>query len=125
MGRYAILAICLVAISATAVVCGSRTDDPIGVAVSPQTLLLGSEQGGFVVVHTDVPYRDVDKSSVTLSGVAAESTKADLCGCLVAYFDEDAIKALVAPPSVVLTLTGSKSDGMTFSGSDTVKVVQK
>ncbi len=125
MAKYVILALCIVAISATAVVSGSRTDDPIGVAVSPQALLLGFEQGGFVVVHTDVPYSGVDVSTLTLNGVAVESTKADDCGCLVAYFDEDAIKALVAPPSALMTLCGAMEDGTTFSGSDTVKVFQK
>lgn len=126
MGKYLLIAACLVLIATTAVVSGGRSDDPIGVAVSPQMLLLGSDQGGSVVVHTDgLAYSSVDPSSVTLNGIAATATKADLCGDLVAYFDEAAVKAIVAPPSATLTLSGSKLDGTTFSGSDTVKVAEK
>ena len=94
----------------------------IVVAISPQTLLLGSEQGGSVVVHADIPYAEVDAATVALDGIAAASTKPDLCGNLVAYFDEAAVKAIVEPPSATLTLTGETQDGTPFAGSDTVQV---
>ncbi len=126
MAKHVVIALCLVLVAATAVISGNRSDDPLGVAVSPQTLLLGSAQGGSVVVHTDgLPYSSVDPKSVTLNGIAATATKADLCGDLVAYFSESAVKAIVSPPSATLTLSGSKLDGTTFSGSDSVKVVMR
>ena len=126
MTKYLVLALCLALAATTAVISGGRSDDPIGVAVSPQNLLLGSDQGGFVVVHTDgVPCTSVDPASVTLNGLAAKSTKADSCGDLVAYFDEEAVKAMVAPPSAELTLSGEYTDGTTFSGSDTVSVTEQ
>ncbi|MBN2081327.1 hypothetical protein JW859_03870 [bacterium] len=102
---------------------GQRSDDPLGIAVSPQTFILGQEQGS-VSVHTDLPFSQVDKDYwVTLNGVAATGIGADSCGDLVAKFDEAEIEAIVAPPSAVLTLEGQKTDGTPFSGSDTVRVI--
>ena len=103
----------------------NRTDDPLGVAVSPQTLLLGWDQGGSVAVHTSIPYSSVAVETVELNEIAVNAAKADSCGNLVAYFDEDAVKAIVAPPSAVMVLTGSRKDGTAFSGSDDVPVVQR
>lgn len=126
MKKVTIVTACLLCVCATAVLSGGRSNDPIGVAVSPQMLLLGSSQGGFVVVHTDgLPYSAVVGSSVTLNGIKAKSVGADICGDLVAHFDEDAIKAIVAPGSAVMILAGLKVDGTAFAGSDTVKVIQK
>ncbi len=102
----------------------SRTDDPLGVAVSPQMLILGMDQGGAVTVHTAIKYSQVEAGSVTLNGLAAESTWADSCGNLVARFSETAVEALVAPPSAVLTLEGVMVDGTAFAGSDTVRVAE-
>ncbi len=94
----------------------------IVVAVSPHTLLLGSVQGGSVVVHADIPYSQVDLSTLALDGIAVLHTQADSRGDLVAYFDEAAVKEIVAPPSATLTLTGEIKDGTPFDGSDTVQV---
>lgn len=119
-----LVALCLVLASTTAVISGGRSDDPLGVAVSPQLLILGVAQGGYVTVHTDgLPFSQVVGSSVTLNDVPAASVFADDCGDLVAKFKEAEIEALVSPPSAVLTLAGVKTDGTTFSGSDTVKVI--
>lgn len=102
---------------------GERSDDPLGVAVSPQMLILGAEQGS-ISVHTSIPFSAVDKTkSVTLNGVDAIYLKADDCGNLVGKYDEAAIKAIVAPPSAVMTLVGTYTDGTVFSGSDTVRVM--
>ena len=92
------------------------------ILVSPQTLLLSSTQGGWVTVHAAIPYNQVDTFSVELSGVPAGTTKADARGDLVAKFDEDAIKALVSPPSAVLALTGVTVDGEAIYGEDEVQV---
>ena len=96
----------------------------IVMAISPHTLLLGAEQGGSVVVHADISYSQVDTSTLALDGIAALHSKPDLRGGLVAYFDEAAVKAIVAAPSATLTLTGETEDGTPFDGSDTVQVRQ-
>ena len=100
-----------------------RTDDPLGVAVSPRTLLLSQTQSGRVTVHTAIPYRSVVASSVALNGIPATATWADLRGDLVAGFGEATIKAIVEPPEAVLTLTGVTTAGQPFTGSDTVQVM--
>lgn len=104
-----------------AVVSG-RSDDDLGVAVSPQQFLLSTTQGGYVTVHTAIPYSTVHKFTLQLNGVDVHHSKADLCGNLVAYFSEALIEAIVAPPEAVMTLTGTYTNGEEFSGSDTVKV---
>lgn len=106
-----------------AALAGERTDDPLGVAVSPLTLLLGEDQGGTVTVHTDIPYRSVDTSTVALNGIPAAWTRVDIQGELVGEFLEADIKAIVTPPEEVLTLTGNYTDGTAWSGSDTVRVI--
>jgi len=110
---------------AIAAFCGSRTDDPLGVAVSPQTLILNSVQGGTVTAHTDIKASLVDSSSLELNGIAAIGTGVDSTGCIVANFDEVAIKAIVSPPGAILTLTGTLKDGTAFSGSDEVRVTYR
>lgn len=103
--------------------CNERTDDPLGIAVSPQTILLSSYQGGTVVVHTAIKLSTVDRGSVALSGIPAVRTRSDARGNLVADFNEEDVKAIVAPPESELTLTGLLLTGDPFSGSDIVRVV--
>ncbi len=103
--------------------CGSRTEDPLGVAVSPQTLILSQTQGGTVTVHTAILARDVNAGSLKLNGIAVSWTHVDSRGQIVGEFDETAVKAIVAPPEAVLTLTGTMKSGAEFSGSDTVRVI--
>jgi len=103
--------------------CGSRTDDPLGVAVSPQTFILSLDQGGAVTVHTAIRYVDVDCSTLQLNGIPVAWTHIDSRGQVVAEFNEAAVKAIVAPPEAVLTLTGKMKTGESFSGSDTVRVM--
>ncbi len=123
--RKALFLSCLSALlllTAVAAFSGDRSDDLLGIAVSPQNLILNWDQGGSVVVHTDIPYGLVDVSSLELSGVSVWWTKADDRGCLVAFFHEAAVEAIVSPPSATLTLTGCYGDGEEFAGSDTVMV---
>ncbi len=101
---------------------GARSTDPLGVAVSPRKLLLGTVQSGSVKVHTDVPIGLVNRSSLALNGVAATGSYADSLGQIVVVFDEADIKAIVSAPSTVLTLTGFYVTGEPFAGSDTVMV---
>ena len=119
------LVICVAAGLSGAAVSNGRTTDPLGVAVSPHMLVLGYDQGGTVTVHTNVPLSSVDTGSLALNGIPATGSKADNRGNLVAFFSEAEVKAIVAPPSAVLTLTGLTNDGDTFEGSDTASVVDK
>ncbi len=109
--------------SAGEVLANERTDDPLGIAISPQALILGAEQSGRVTVHTDIAGSTVDRSTVALEGIPASSTWVDLRGNLVAGFPEADVKAFVAPPEATLTLTGNRLDGTPFEGSDTVTVL--
>lgn len=97
-------------------------DDAVAVAISPGTLNLGSS-GEWVTAHVDIPFAAVAAGSVDLGGVPAALLKADDCGNLVAKFAIEDVKAIVAPPSATLTLTGTTKDGDVFSGSDTIQVV--
>lgn len=115
----AVLALGLIAAS----VCADWRDaTAVDVQVSPGTLLLSSDQGGQVSVHTNIPYLQVNAGSVQLSGIPVVWTKADSQGNLVAKFDESAVKAIVQPGRATLTLTGLYLNGVGFSGSDTVTV---
>jgi len=102
----------------------SRTDDPLGIAVSPQTLILSLDQGGAVTVHTAICLTAVDTGSLSLNGVPAESAWADSRGNLVARFNEADVEATVAPPRAILTLEGAMTDGTPFAGSDSVRVIE-
>jgi hypothetical protein len=95
----------------------------IWVKVSPNTIVLGSEKGSNVTVHTDIPFVVVDRSSVALNEITPYLTKADDCGNLVAKFRQGEVEAIVAPPTVMLTLTGLTLDGGSFAGSDSVRVI--
>ena len=120
-----ILAVMVVAVAfavAPVAFAGNRTDDPLGIAVSPQKLLLGTVQSGAVIVHTDIPISTVATVTLELNGLPAIGAYADSLGHVVAVFDEAAVKAMVAPPSALLTLTGCYVSGGEFSGSDTVMV---
>ena len=83
--------VCLVAccfVFAGEVLANNRTDDPLGIAISPQALILGMEQSGRVTVHTDIPGSTVNRSTVALNDIPASSTWVDLRGNLVAGFSE-------------------------------------
>jgi hypothetical protein len=97
------------------------SDLGIIIQVAPHVIVIDSD-GTWITVHADIPYSSVDGSSVTLNGVPAALTKADLQGNLVAKFDQADIKAIVAPPEATLELTGLKTDGEEFAGSETVEV---
>ncbi len=102
----------------------ARADLELSIKVSPQTINLASQaDGDWVTVHTDIPYVYVDTATVALGGLPAASTYADDRGNLVAKFSLPAVRAIVAPPATELTLTGLTDDGLSFAGSDVVKVL--
>ena len=124
MSRYVIsLAIVVVTLSVLAggAWSNSRTDDPLGIAVSPQNLVLSINQGS-VSVHTDISYHSVNLCTVRLDDIVPAYMKSDLRGNLVAKFYEEDVEAIVSPPSATLTLTGEYISGEGFSGSDSVQV---
>lgn len=100
---------------------GGSEGDGICITISPQTLVLSHDSCG-VTVHTNIAIGLVDCDSLQLDGIAPYLTKADNRGELVAKFDADAVKAIVAPGQVTLTLTGELKDGQSFAASDTIMV---
>lgn len=105
-----------------------QAEEQIGIQVSPSTINL-AYQGTVVTVHADIPYRGVITASLRLNGVEVWYTKADARGDLVAKFDVDSVKNIVAPPSATLTLVGVvetiEGDQVSFSGTDTVRVIDE
>ena len=93
----------------------------ICITVSPSTIVLSSPDTT-VSVHSNIPYRIVDTSSLTLNGIEATGTKADACGCLGVKFNKADIKQVVNPGKATLTLSGFLMDGTAFEASDTVVV---
>jgi len=96
-------------------------DLEITIKVTPRVLVLDSE-GTLVTVHTDIAYYAVDTASLTLNGIPIAWTKADARGNLVAKFNQDDVKDIVAPPSVALELSGTTTDGTSFSGTDMIVI---
>ena len=96
----------------------------IDIVVAPQALVLGPS-GVWVTVHADIPYAQVAPGTVSLSGIPATLTKPDTQGNLVAKFRQAAVEAIVAPPQATLVLVGATRDGIAFSGSDTIRVLER
>jgi len=96
--------------------------ETISITVSPSTIYLGS-RGGVVSVHTDIPFGVVNCATLALNGIPAQSAFPDDRGDLVVKVGLDRVKAIIAPPSATLTLTGETKDGVPFAGSDTVPVI--
>jgi hypothetical protein len=92
------------------------------ITVSPNVINIGSETE-VVTVHTDLPFSFVVGASVTLDGIDIAWWKSDNRGYFVAKFDASDVKGKVKPGTVTLTLTGTTVDGESFSGSDTVQVI--
>jgi hypothetical protein len=81
-----------------------------------------ASESEWLTVHTDIALSAVDTSSLMLNGLAVSWTKADARGNLVAKFDIDEVKAMVAPGEAVFELTGVTTAGVSFSGTDSVPV---
>lgn len=113
------LALGLVAVEVCSGNAASAGDEMV-IIVSPKTLVLRAPIGG-VTVHTNIPWVTVDCSTLDLNGLAPTSSSSDDCGDLVAKFDADAVKAIVAPGEATLTLSGV-ADGVAFAVSDTITV---
>lgn len=94
------------------------------IEVAPNVLNLQSS-GTVVTVHTNVAYSEVVASSVFLNNVAVAFTKADNQGYFVAKFTMEDIKSLPLEIGAenTLLLIGMTDDGLTFSGSAEIKVI--
>jgi deoxycytidine triphosphate deaminase len=103
-------------------VTGSMAADmDINIIVQPKVLVIASESE-WLTIHTDIALSAVDTSSLAVNGLPVSWHKADAKGNLVAKFDVNEVKAMVAPGEVVFELTGLTNDGVSFSGTDTVCV---
>jgi len=100
------------------------SQEVIDIQVSPSTLNL-QNNGQVVTVHTEIGYSLVVAETVTLNGVEIDHWKADDQGNFVAKFEMSAIVGL--PLNIGdyndLTLSGTKTDGTTFTGTDPVMVI--
>ncbi|HUU46398.1 MAG TPA: hypothetical protein VM118_11770 [Acidobacteriota bacterium] len=106
--------------------------DNITIAVSPSTLVLASI-GDWVTVHAEISYGAVTHETITLKcdqcsvTLSPDVVYADDRGELVVKFDRETVKSILEPITkrtmVQFTLSGDKTDGGTFAGSDAVDVV--
>jgi hypothetical protein len=100
----------------------------IAIQVAPSTLNIQS-QSQVVTVHTGIAYSSVVGGSVTLNEVPISWWKADNQGNFVAKFVMTEVKtlastgALQVPGENDLTLTGTTTDGATFTGTQTITVI--
>jgi len=96
-------------------------DLAVDIQVAPVQIVLKAPTP-WLTVHADIPYSAVQSRSVCVNGLDADRVFPDDRGDLVAKVDSDRIKALVAPPSAEITLTGLTTDGEPFNGSAVVRV---
>lgn len=95
----------------------------VSMKVSPDNLVIHSiGEGDWLTIHVDIPYSEVDCSSLELNGIPVKYAKADLRGDLVAKFGLSDMKAIVTPPTETLELSGYTKDGVLFYGSDIIRV---
>jgi hypothetical protein len=129
MKRITIAGILLIALVAVSV--GVAADEPeqtIEIVVAPHVLSLNAAaEGNYVTVHTDIDYCMVDESSVSLT-VGGEEIGIVSCydddrGNLVVKVYRTAVTAVARPDYATFTLTGKTDDGMTFTGTDTIRVI--
>lgn len=108
---------------------GGAAEIEVDIEIAPSTINLAFG-GDVVTVHTDIPYNDVDGSSVVLyyrdQGVAISSWKSDDRGYFVAKFLAANIRTLDdlrIPGSNLFELWGVTWSGNAFLGSDSVRVI--
>jgi hypothetical protein len=104
-------------------------DNSIDVVVSPNVLNLESF-GGSVSLHTDFAYSRVGSVALTVNGaeVLPIFTFADDRGQLVvkcSMATVEAIVEMVEPGEATFDLTVTGTDGLTYSGTDTIKVISQ
>lgn len=108
---------------------GAGSAQAVDIAISPQTVNLRF-QGEWVTVHANILFTLVAPDSVALDGIPADIEKDDDRGYLVAKFKMDKemteyLSSFLDEGSATLTLTGETIFGGSFSGSDTVRVIDE
>ena len=101
--------------------------DPIVIAidVSPSVLNL-QNKGEVVTVHTNIAYSLVAGSTVSLNGIEISWWKSDDRGYFVAKFlmsDVKNLSGIVIGGYNTLSLNGVTKDGVSFTGSKEIKVI--
>jgi len=97
----------------------------ISIDVSPSVLNL-QNQGEVVTVHTNMAYSLVAGSTVSLNGIEISWWKSDDRGYFVAKFltsDVKNLPGLVIGGYNTLTLNGVTKEGVSFTGSEEIKVI--
>jgi len=98
-------------------------DITIDITVSPNVINIAS-QSTVVTVHTNIAYGLVVGATVTLNDIEIDWWKSDDRGNFVAKFNAADVKGIVKPgETATLTLTGATIYKDTFTGTDSVKVV--
>lgn len=101
----------------------------ITIDVAPNVLNLQRTDDKCVTVHTNIPYDEVDCTSVTLEAEGGSITpylcKNDDSGNFVAKFSMAVVRELPLTPDEynTFTLSGFKDDGEAFSGTQEIWVV--
>ena len=114
-------AILAVPLSSTVLADGTTID----MVVSPNVLNMESN-GGSVSIHTDIGYVAEADATLVVNGTPTEivNTFPDNRGNLVVKCDIDTVKAIVAgAEDAVFVLTYAHGGG-TYSGTDTIAVIQ-
>ena len=97
----------------------------ITIDVSPSVLNL-QNKGEVVTVHTNIAYSIVSGSTVSLNGIEISWWKSDDRGYFVAKFltsDVKNLPGLVIGGYNTLTLNGVTKEGVSFTGSEEIKVI--
>jgi len=115
--------VCLAVLSLA--VAAFAADIAMSVTVAPSVLVL-SAPTEWITIHTDMPLASVDRSSLVVTtngvGVPITTVKADARGQMVLKIDQADVDPFVAPPSATFVVVGSTTAGLTFEGSDTIRV---
>lgn len=99
------------------------------IVVSPQVIMLHNDTTPHLTVHAAIPYLIVDADSIQLaikdvanSEIDSAFAFADDRGDLVAKFEAAKVKSMLTLGEATFILTGSRTDGTSFRGEDTVSV---
>ena len=133
MKRRTSAGILLIVIAMLSIGVVAEGTDPmtIHIDVAPNTLNLESNGNG-VTVHTNITFNTVNCSSVTLEVeeklITIRNCYSDLCGDLVVKVDRvDVVDAIedpnFSPTKAIFTLNGNTTDTISFTGTDTIDVI--
>lgn len=122
-GSKLLTVVCLAVLSLAVVAFASDID--MAMSVAPNVLVL-SAPTEWITIHTHMPLASVDQSTlaVTANGTAVPIAivKADSCGLMVLKIRQTEVDPFVTPPSATFVVVGSTTGGLTFEGSDTIRV---